>query len=98
MSGSDGDPPIVRERRVRSDMAEELWARTRDREVRLLVGALPEAQRAVLVRRWGLVGKGRSVADVAAELGLTEAEVREFEEAALDVLAQRVAGREDLGP
>lgn len=92
------DEPVFHERRARADMAEDLFRRTRDREVRLLVGELPEAEREVLVRRWGLMGEARTLAEVAHALGVSEELAAEREADGLTHLAELLAGRDDLRP
>jgi RNA polymerase primary sigma factor len=76
---------------LRSDMPEpdvEVQAMFRDREVAEVVGQLPELEREVLARRFGLRGdEPMTVRQTCAELGISPSEAGEAERRALATLA-----------
>ncbi|MGI8904108.1 MAG: sigma-70 family RNA polymerase sigma factor [Solirubrobacteraceae bacterium] len=68
---------------------DEVAGRLREHQVAEVVAQLPEAQRAVIELRFGLSGDGeKTVRQIGAELGITQAQASELEEQALRQLAE----------
>jgi len=81
----------------RAVVEEPVLALERDETVRRVVGALPAAERAVVVLRFGLVdARERTAKATAAELGLSARDVRELEREALERLEHELRAH-DLG-
>ena len=74
-----------------AEPSEEVDSEMRERIVRQAVAELPDREREILIRRYGLSNEGRpqSVEQVVRSLGVSRAEVREIEHHALERLAER---------
>ena len=74
-----------------AEPSEEVDSEMRERIVRQAVAELPDREREILIRRYGLSHEGRpqSVEQVVRSLGVSRAEVREIEHHALERLAER---------
>jgi RNA polymerase primary sigma factor len=89
--GADGDPTELGELlpdRRNEDLDEEL-ERTRRRRVvhRVLLG-LPDRERLILERHYGLSGEAHTLQEIGRELGLTRERVRQLEVHALATLSR----------
>ena len=96
--GSEGDGELgdLFADRNSADPADEAEQGLRDRRVREVLAQLPERERYIVERRFGLGEKqGASLEAIGKELGLTRERVRQLERDALRVLTRELAGLVD---